>query len=105
MSAEVDYFYYDELFQANEVQNWSWQLNQPADGRFWSLAVVPEQANMAVCQLVRNWWATDNSEDNHLTAFFDVQGDRQHLDDNLNPDYTLPGDFVFGIKLIRAPNV
>jgi hypothetical protein len=105
VSVEVDYFYSDELFQANEVQGWFWPVGFPADGRYWSLAVVPELANLAVCQLLDYWWATDNSDQFHLTAFFDVKGDRQHLDDNLNPDYTLPGDILFGVKLIRAPSV
>lgn len=105
MSVEVDYFYSDEVFQANEVQGWVWPVGLPADGRYWGFAVVPELANLAVCQLLDYWWATDNSEQFHMTAFFDVKGDRQHLDSNLNPDYILPGDIVFGVKLIRAPSV
>lgn len=69
MSVEVDYCYSDELFHADEVANWYWPIGYPTDGRYWGLAVVPEHANVAVCQLLDNWWATDNSDQFHLTAF------------------------------------
>jgi hypothetical protein len=101
MSVEVDYFYSDQVYQDNEIQGWVWPINLPADGRYWGLAIVPELANLAVCQLLDYWWATDNSDQFHLTAFFDVKGDRQHLD----PPYIIPGGILFGVKLIRAPSV
>lgn len=105
MGVQVDYFYNDEIYQADEVQSWVTSGLGPTDGRYWSLAVVPELANVAVCQLLRYWWVTDNSEQFNLSVCFDVQADRQHLDSNLNPDYTIPGGILFGVKLIRAPSV
>ena len=105
MSAEVDYFFSDELFQANEIQGWHWPVGFPADGRYWGLAVVPEQANLAVCQLIDHWFASDNSHEFHMTIFFNVKVQGQHLDSNLQPaDFTYPGG-MFGVKLIRAPAV
>ena len=93
MSVEVDYFYADQLYQAKGVQGWVWDLGLPAEGRYWSLAVVPELANVAMCQLLRFWWSTDNSHAFHLTAFFDVQGDGGS-----------GSGILFGIKVIRAPS-
>jgi hypothetical protein len=107
MGVEVDYFYSDEVMQANEIQGWVLPILEPADGRYWSLSVVPETDNVAVCQLIDNWWATDNS--GNLTAFFDVKMDAQlfNIGGNppaLSPAGTSPGG-TFGVKIIRAPAV
>jgi hypothetical protein len=91
MSVGVDVFSGDDLYQAKGIQGWVWSLNQPADRHYWSLAVVPELANVAVCQLLRFWWSTDNTHEFHLTAFFDVQADGGN-----------GSGIAFGIKAIRA---
>jgi hypothetical protein len=109
MGVQVDYFYNDDLMQANQVQGWVTTGLGPADGRYWSLSVVPETANVAVCQLLDNWWATDNSDQFNLTAFFDVKMDEQLLVLSGNPPSYSPGGTspggTFGLKIIRAPSV
>ena len=104
MSVEVDYIYHDWIFQADEIGGWVWPVGYPADGRYRGLSVVPELANLAVCQLLDHWFATDNSQAFHMTIFFNVKVVSQHLDSNLQPDFTFPGG-QFGVKLIRAPSV
>jgi hypothetical protein len=59
MSYEVDIDYQNNLFQAGEFQDWNWMIE--SSGRYWSLAVWPMYANLAVCQLTNFWWTTDNS--------------------------------------------
>jgi hypothetical protein len=92
MSVQVDYIYYDNVFQDHEVWEWSWGL-APQDGRYWSATIIPEYANVAVCQITSFWWSTDNNE--FLTANFIVQVDYA----------THPGGVNLGFKAIRAPSV
>lgn len=93
MSVEVDYFYADNIFQADEFAEWFWSMGQPVDGRFWSFAIVPEYANTAVCEVTRHWFSTDN--DQNLTAHFDIRVDYD----------SHPGGVLLGFKAIRAPSV
>jgi hypothetical protein len=107
MGVQVDYFYSDNIMQAIDNMGWVCPVMEPADGRYWSLSVVPESDNVAVCQLIDNWWATDNS--GNLTAFFDVKIDNQLFNiggtpPTLTPAGTSPGG-TFGVKIIRAPSV
>ena len=93
MSVEVDYIYYDNVFQGTEVVGWSWEFGAPTDGRFWSVAIVPELANVTTCEMIRFFWSTDNNQG--LTANVTIRVDEDGR----------PGGVVVGFKAIRAPSV
>jgi hypothetical protein len=91
MSVEVDYFYYDNAWQDEEFGDWTWPLPR-ADGRYWSCAIIPEYANVSVCEITRFFWSTDNSQ--NFTANFTIRVDYQSHAGGVN----------FGFKAIRAPS-
>ena len=91
MSVEVDYFYYDNVWQdAGAPVTWWWPMNQPVDGRYWSFAIVPEYANVAACNVVNTWLSTDN---------------RMQLTANFTIVVNAPAGSLLGFKAIRAPSV
>lgn len=75
MSVEVDYLYYDNVWQDSEYQEWWWGVLGAADGRYWSCAVVPEYANVAGLEVTRFWWSSDNTHEFNLTAHFVIRAD------------------------------
>ena len=95
MSVEVDYFYSDDALQDSEFQEWWFGPLGAADGRYWSCAVVPEYANVAVLEVTRFWWSSDNTHEFNITAHFVVRADYDGH----------PGGVNFGFKAIRAPSV
>jgi len=91
MSVEVDYIYYDNVWQDGESWDWTWGLG-PTNGRYWSCTVIPEYANVSVCETTRFFWSTDNSQ--NLTANFTIRIEW----------LTHPGGANLGFKAIRAPS-
>jgi len=97
MSVEVDFYGYDNVFQADEYQEWTWGPLGASGGCYWSCAVVPELANVSKLEVASFWWSSDNTGDFNLTAHFLIRYDSGAL----NPDAQLHGG-LFGVKAIRA---
>jgi hypothetical protein len=88
MSAGVDYFYADNLWQdAGSPWDWNWPL-ATEDGHFWSATVIPEYANVNALAITAFWWSTDNS---------------LMMSANFTLSVTSPAGSLLGFKAIRAP--
>ena len=89
MSHEVDYLYYDNVWQDAGTSFWTWGLG-PHDGRYWSCAIIPEYANVAACA---------------VTSFSFSSDDNGVLTGNFTVLVTAPAGSLLGFKAIRAPSV